>query len=307
MRGAAKPPIGWSSHWSNPKRSWVPVPCAAKPGLWPGQSKVWPLHVGSMHPKKPNVEQLHFSHTSMSMTFWNGRCKVGASFDKQAAEWWDSRQGHAGPGRCARPPTGRCSLSVATAACLPWRLLLINFRRKGSSASKSTLCWSACRTRTFPHVPLCPLCGSLYWVRKSGGGLRPVQPAVPRRPLSNAGLPVRREAFETREGLRVCRVTVLPCHGWQHLLHWPQAARGSAGGHLWRRWPARCIPPVVPLLLLLDMKIKSNRTTWEKNGRNWTHFGGFNRKLDKPAVALSVTVIILTQSHVGSFESIDAC
>lgn len=110
-------------------------------------------------------------------------------------------------------------MSVATAACLPWRLLLINFRRKGSSASKSTLCWSACRTRTFPHVPLCPLCGSLYWVRKSGEGLRPVQPAVPRRPLSNAGLPVRCEAFETREGLRVCRVTVLPCHRWQHLLH----------------------------------------------------------------------------------------
>jgi len=74
-------------------------------------------------------------------------------------------------------------------------------------------------TWTFPHVPLCPLCGSLYWVRKSGGGLRPVQPAVPRRPLSNAGLPVRCEAFETREGLCVCRVTVLPCHRWQHLLH----------------------------------------------------------------------------------------
>ena len=105
--------------------------------------------------KKTNVEQLHFSHTSISMTFWNGRCKVGASFDKQAAEWWDSRQGHSGPGRCARPPTGRCSLSVATAACLRWRLLLINFRRQGSSASKSTLCWSACLTRTFPHVPLC--------------------------------------------------------------------------------------------------------------------------------------------------------
>ena len=59
----------------------------------------------------------------------------------------------------------------------------------------------------------------------------------------------------------------------------------------------------VLLLLLLDLVKDLEQDNWKGPGEMGTTLEGSIEKLDKPATALSVIVIILTQSHVGSVES----
>ena len=145
VRGAAKSPIGWSYHWSTPMRSrdWNPA-----------SPKFDHCTSGGRNQKKQRwavalFTRIHFNE----LPKW----KVNKSLSGETeVEHVKALVG-------AQDPHGHmfvCSLSVATVACLRWRLLLIDFgRRKGWSQDfAGQPVWHA----PFPAVPLCLLCGSLH-------------------------------------------------------------------------------------------------------------------------------------------------